>query len=73
FYRADFQDRSLLDFYMDYKKTYAELNMVLPFSADIIVQQQQREQMAVMGFLAALPAVIILHGHRFLRVLTSLP
>ncbi|MCR2847977.1 hypothetical protein [Heyndrickxia coagulans] len=40
---------------MDYKKTYAELNMVLPFNAYITVQQQQREQMVVMEFLAALP------------------
>ena len=30
--------------------------MLLPFSADIKVQQTQREQMAVMGFLASLPS-----------------
>ena len=40
---------------MDYKKTYEELNMLLPFSLDVKVQQAQREQMVVMGFLAALP------------------
>ena len=32
---------------MNYKKTYEELNMLLPFSLDIKVQQAQREQMAV--------------------------
>ena len=37
FYRADIQDKSLLAFYMDYKKTYAELNIVLLFSEDITV------------------------------------
>ena len=41
---------------MDYKKTYEELNTLLPFSPDVKVQQAQREQMAVMGFLAALPS-----------------
>ena len=29
--------------------------MLLPFSSDVKVQQDQREKMAVMGFLAALP------------------
>ena len=43
-------------FFMDYKKTYEELNMSLPFSPDVKVQQAQREQMAVMGFLAGLPS-----------------
>ena len=38
---------------MDYKKTYEELNTLLPFSPDVKVQQAQREKMAVMGFLAA--------------------
>ena len=41
---------------MDYKKTYEELNTLLPFSPDIHVQRAQREKMAVMGFLAALPS-----------------
>ena len=40
---------------MDYKKTYEKLNMLLPFSLDVKVQQPQREKMAVMGFLVALP------------------
>ena len=39
---------------MDYKKTYEELN-VKAFSPDVKAQQDQREKMAVMGFLAALP------------------
>ena len=42
---------------MYYKKTYEELNVLLPFILDVKVQQAQREKMAVMGFLAALPPV----------------
>ena len=41
---------------MAYKKIHEELNMLMPFSPDVKVQQNQREQMAVMGFLAALPS-----------------
>ena len=41
---------------MDFKKTYEELNVFLPFSTDIKVQQTQREKMAVMSFLAGLPS-----------------
>ena len=41
---------------MEFKKTYEELNMLLPFSVDIKVQQAQREQMTVMSFLASLPS-----------------
>ena len=40
---------------MDYKKIYEELNMLMPFSPDVKVQHSQRKQMAVMGFLTALP------------------
>ena len=50
------QDRSLTKFFMDYKKTYEELNVLLPFSTDVKVEQDQREKMAVMGFLATLPS-----------------
>ena len=39
---------------MDYKKTYDELRMLLPFSPDVKVQQAQWEQMVVMGILTAL-------------------
>ena len=42
---------------MAYKKIHEELNMLMPFSPDVKVQQSQREQMVVMGFLAALPSV----------------
>lgn len=35
-------------------KTYEELNMILPFSGDISVQQQQREQFTVMNFMTGL-------------------
>ena len=41
---------------MDYKKTYEELNTLLPFSPNVKIQQAQREKMAVMGFLATLPS-----------------
>ena len=56
FHRLEKQDRSLTAHFMEFKKTYEELNMLLPFSADIKVQQTQREQMAVMGFLSSLPS-----------------
>ena len=56
FYRAEKQDRSLTSYFMDFKKTYEELNMLLPYSSDIKVQQSQQEQMAVMSFLAGLPS-----------------
>ena len=56
FHLPDKQDRSLTTHFMEFKKTYEELNMLLPFSADIKVQQTQREQMAVMSFLASLPS-----------------
>lgn len=41
---------------MDCMKTYEELNMILPFSGDISVQQQQREQFTVMNFMTGLPS-----------------
>ena len=56
FYRTENQDRSLTELFMDYKKTYEELNTLLSFSTDVKVQQAQRENIAVMGFLAALPS-----------------
>ena len=56
FYRSEKQDQSLTKFFMTYKKIHEELNMLMPFSLDVKVQQSQREQMAVMGFLAALPS-----------------
>ena len=37
-------------------KRHEELNTLLPFSPDVKVQQAQREKMAMMGFLAALPS-----------------
>ena len=54
FYRTKKQDWSLTELFMDYKKTYEELNTLLPFNPNVKVQQAQREKMAVMGFLAAL-------------------
>ena len=38
FYRTEKQDRSLTELFMDYKKTYKELNTLLPFSPDVKVQ-----------------------------------
>ena len=55
FYRIRKQDHSLTKLLMNYKKTYEELNTLLPFSPDVKVQQNQWEKMAVMGFPAALP------------------
>ena len=55
FYRSEKQNRLLTEFFMDYKKTYEELNVLLLFSPDVKVRQDQQENMAVMGFLAALP------------------
>ena len=37
---------------MDYKKIYEELNMLMPFSPNVKIQQSGQEQIAVMGFLA---------------------
>ena len=56
FYLFEKQDRSLMKFFMDYKKTYEELNVLLPFSPYVKVKQDQREKMAMMGFLTALPS-----------------
>ena len=55
-YRSEKQDQSLTKFFMAYKKIHEELNMLMPFSPNVKVQQSQREQMAVMGFLVALPS-----------------
>ena len=41
---------------MDFKRTYEELNMLLPFSIDVTIQQTQREKLTVMSFLAGLPS-----------------
>ena len=37
-YRVEKQDRSLIELFMDYKKTYEEPNTLLPFSPDVKVQ-----------------------------------
>ena len=41
---------------MDFKRVYEELNVLLPFSMDVKVQQSQHEQMVVMSFLVGLPS-----------------
>ena len=43
FHRPGKHDKSLTAHFMEFKKTYEELNMLLSFSIDIIVQQAQRE------------------------------
>jgi len=55
FYRPEKQDKSLTEYFMDFKRVHEELNSLLPFSTDVKTQQSQREQMAVMSFLAGLP------------------
>ncbi|KAL2497169.1 histone methyltransferase [Abeliophyllum distichum] len=37
FYRAEKQDKSLINYFMDFKRTYEELNMLMPYSADVKV------------------------------------
>ena len=69
FYRSKKQNRSLTEFFMNYKKTYEELNVLLPFSPDVKVQQDQQEKMAVMGFLAALPSE---YDYVTMQILSSL-
>ena len=54
-YFAERQDWSLMELFMDYKKTYEELNTLLPFSPDVKVQQAQWEKMAVVVFHSCLP------------------
>ncbi|KAH0700947.1 hypothetical protein KY284_015162 [Solanum tuberosum] len=56
FYRSEKEAKSLTIYFIEFKKTYEELNVLLPFSTDIKVQQAQREQMAIMSFLAGLPS-----------------
>ena len=56
FYHVEKQDRSLTELFTDYKKTYEEMNILLPFRLNVKVQQTHREKMAMMGFLAALPS-----------------
>ncbi|XP_058000287.1 uncharacterized protein LOC131178725 [Hevea brasiliensis] len=56
FYRAEKEDKSLMAYFMDFKRVYEELNVLLPFSSDVKVQQTQREQLAVMSFLAGFPS-----------------
>ena len=56
FYRADKGDKSLTNYFMDFKRIYEELNILLPFSTDVTIQQAQREKLTVMSFLAGLPS-----------------
>ena len=55
FYSAEKQDKTLMSYFMVFKRVFEELNILLPFSSNVKVQQAQREQMAVMSFLADPP------------------
>ena len=37
FHRSEKQDRSITEFFIDYKKTYEELDMLLPFNPNVKV------------------------------------
>ncbi len=54
FYRAKKQYRSFTAYFMDFKRIYKELNVLMPFNPNVKFQQAQREQIAVMSFLAVL-------------------
>ena len=69
FYRSKKRDQSLTKILMAYKNIHEELNMLMLFSPDVKVQQSQREQMAVMGFLATLPSEYDSAKPRFCPVL----
>jgi len=43
FYRLEKQDRSLTEYFMDFKRVYKELNSLFPFSTDVKTQQSQHE------------------------------
>ncbi|KAG8646648.1 hypothetical protein MANES_09G019650v8 [Manihot esculenta] len=54
FYRVEKNDRTLTFYFMDFKRVYEELNVLMPFSTDVKTQQVQREQIVVISFLAGL-------------------
>ncbi|KAF7819991.1 NADPH-dependent diflavin oxidoreductase 1 isoform X1 [Senna tora] len=56
FYRPEKLDKSLVTYFMEFKKAYEELNTLLPYTADIKVQMKQREQMAIMSWISGLPS-----------------
>jgi uncharacterized protein YlbG (UPF0298 family) len=56
FYCVEKHDRSLTSYFLDFKRTYNELNMLLPFSFNVKIQQSQMEKMTVMSFLVGLPS-----------------
>ena len=47
-------ESSVTDYFTSFKRLIEELNSVLPIITDAKTQQEQREQMAVMKFLARL-------------------
>ncbi|GAV83563.1 UBN2_3 domain-containing protein, partial [Cephalotus follicularis] len=54
FYHVTRQERSLTQYFADFKRMYKELNSPLPITADVKQMQGQREQLAVISFLGGL-------------------
>lgn len=54
FFLAEMGEKSLTRYYMELRKSYAELNFFSPFSTDVKIQKAQREKIAVMNILAGL-------------------
>lgn len=55
FYHFEKEAKSLTTYFMEFRKTYEEPNVLLPFSTDIKVQLAQREQMVIMSFFSWTP------------------
>lgn len=70
FYHVDKGSKSLTAHFMEFKKLYEELNIMLPLSVDIKKQQTQRKQRAIMSFFAGLPPEY--ETVRFFPVLSSI-
>ncbi|GAV66126.1 hypothetical protein CFOL_v3_09636 [Cephalotus follicularis] len=51
FYRVTRQERSLTQYFADFKRLYEELNSLLSITTNVKQMQDQREQLAVMSFL----------------------
>ena len=54
YFQLQQNDSSVTDYFASFKRLVEELNSVLPITTDAKTQQEQREQMAVMKFLAGL-------------------
>ncbi|XP_030449499.2 uncharacterized protein LOC115671939 isoform X1 [Syzygium oleosum] len=54
FYRSERKGRPMTQYFAEFKRMYEELNAILPISANIQQMQLQREQLAVMVYLAGI-------------------